>query len=89
MKTLTIVIAPIAAVLLSACASAPYLDSHLGESVNMAKAQQTVNLDASQNKNPVFGIDGQTAKNTIDRYHSASKEPPASTNIFNIGIGNQ
>jgi hypothetical protein len=87
MKTLTIVIAPIAAALLTACASAPYLDSHLGESVNIAKAQQTINLNASQNTNPVYGVDGVTARNAIQLYQNSSKERPPSTNIFNIGIG--
>jgi hypothetical protein len=73
---------------LAGCASnTPILDQHFGDAVNAAKAQQTLNPEASQNKDPVAGIDGVAAKATIDRYQKSFEQPPATTNIFNIGVG--
>ena len=52
--------------LLTACVPmSPNLDSHFGEAVNMAKAQQTVNPDASKNPDPVSGVDGKAAQSAI------------------------
>jgi len=78
----------LASVALASCAAqTPNLDEHFGDAVNAAKAQQTINPDASQNTNPVLGIDGQAAKGTIDRYHKSYEQPSATPNIFNIGVG--
>lgn len=88
MKIHTLIAGVVSISLLSACVPmTPYLDAHYGETVKMAVAQQTINPDASQNINPVKGVDGTTAKNAIDLYHNTSKAPPPATNIFNIGIG--
>ncbi|MDD5329657.1 MAG: hypothetical protein PHX38_06605 [Sulfuricella sp.] len=73
---------------LSGCAEVtPYWDQHFGETVNLAKAQQTVNPDASRNTDPVAGLDGQSGKAAIDRYHQTFQNPPPPVNVFNIGIG--
>lgn len=73
---------------LGGCAShTPILDQHFGDAVNAAKAQQTLNPEASQNADPVAGIDGEAANATVDRYHKSFEQPPATTNIFNIGVG--
>jgi len=78
----------LASVALAGCATqTPNLDQHFGDAVNAAKAQQTINPDASQNTDPVAGVDGQAAKAAIDRYHKSYEQPPATTNIFNIGVG--
>lgn len=88
MKIHTLMAAVVSASFLTACMPmTPYLDAHYGETAQMAVAQQTINPDAAQNTNPVKGVDGTTAKNAIELYHNASKAPPATTNIFNIGIG--
>ena len=80
--------AMIASVAMVGCASTtPILDEHFGATVNAAKAQQTINPDASLDTNPVAGIDGQAADAAINRYHKSFVAPPASTNVFNIGIG--
>lgn len=72
---------------LTACtAPAPRLDAQMGSAVEMAKAQQTLNPQASQNTRPVEGIDGKSADALVDRYHQ-SFQTPSSVNIFNIGIG--
>lgn len=68
---------------LSGCVSTtPHLDSRFGHAVNAAKAQQTLNPDASRNPDPVAGIDGAPAKESIDRYHETFKAPPRTFNII-------
>jgi len=76
---------------LTACAgtvetTTPYLDRHFGEAVNQAKAQQTLNPDASRNTDPVAGIDGKAAKEALDNYHEGMKTPAPAT-IIDIGGG--
>ncbi|BBI99777.1 hypothetical protein FGKAn22_14700 [Ferrigenium kumadai] len=67
----------------------PRLDEKFGEAANMAKAQQVINPDASQNRNPVTGIDGQAANSSIDNYHKAYETPAAAPSggigIMNVG----
>lgn len=91
MQTLTIkciFAAMLAPLILASCASqSSYVDQHFGEAVNTAKAQQIINSDASLNNDPVTGVDGQAAKGAIDRYQKSFVQPPASTNVFTIGVG--
>lgn len=70
----------LAVVVLAGCASTtPRMDEKFGEAVNKAKAQQIINPDASQNADPVAGIDGEAAKSSIDNYHRVYKSPSAAT----------
>jgi hypothetical protein len=62
----------------------PYLDQHFGEAVNQAKAQQTINPDASRNPDPVAGVDGKAAQAALDSYNKGM-ETPAEVKIINIG----
>lgn len=55
--------------------STPYLDSRFGYTVNTAKAMQTINPNASKNRDPVSGIDGPAAKEGMDRYIDSFKAP--------------
>lgn len=64
------------------CTTTPVYDSKFGNAVNAAKAQQTINPDASRNTDPVAGLDGTPAKDSIDRYQNTFKEPPPSFEIF-------
>lgn len=83
-----ILAALLASVAMAGCASkTPYLDEHFGEAVNAAKAQQTINPDASLSVDPVAGVDGQAADAAVDRYHKSFVQPPVTPNVFNIGIG--
>jgi len=68
-------------------ATTPNLDQKFGEALNIAKAQQIINPDASQNTNPVYGVDGQAANAAINRYHRSYERPPAQPNVFTIGVG--
>jgi len=75
------------ATLVGCATNTPVLDEHFGEAVNAAKAQQTINPDASLNTDPVAGVDGQAADAAVDRYHKSFVQPPATTNVFTIGVG--
>lgn len=70
-----------------ATSSTPQFDSGFGDAVNAARAQQTINPDASQNTQSVDGMDGEAANSVMDRYHQSFDKPPATGNIFNIGVG--
>jgi len=79
----------IASAAMAGCATkTPMLDDHFGEAVNAAKAQQTINPDASTTNEAVFGVDGAAADAAVDTYHKSFTQPPATTNVFNIGVGN-
>ncbi len=79
-----------ASVVLAGCvAPAPVLDSKFGEAFNTAKAQQTLNPDASMNKMPVVGLDGQSGDAVIDKYHKSFETPPDPANTFTIGVGSE
>ena len=67
-------------------ANSPRLDARFGDAVNVAKAQQTLNPDASKNRNVVAGIDGKAAQDTMLRYHESFKTPPPPSNVFTIGV---
>jgi hypothetical protein len=72
---------------LQACATSPTLDARFGDSVNVAKAQQTLNPDASKNRNVVAGMDGKAAQETMVRYRESFRNPPPPANVFTIGVG--
>lgn len=65
----------------------PQLDSKFGDAVNAAKAQQTLNPEASQNNAPVVGMNGEAADAAVDRYNDSFESPPVMGNVFTIGIG--
>lgn len=73
---------------LAACTTTtPNLDSSFGNAVNQAKAQQTINPDASLNADPVAGLDGVAANAAIDNYTKSVTTPPPPATIINIGGG--
>ena len=72
-KAATMVIASIVTV---GCNSVPVsttpgTDTRFGESLNIIKAQQTINPNASRNTNPVTGIDGKAARAAIEQYRKS------------------
>ena len=72
--------------LLSACVpTTPQWDANFGNSVRTAVAQQILNPEASQNPDPVSGMDGRAAREAIVRYQKSFKEPPPQPNVFTIG----
>lgn len=84
-----LVLASIIALLAAGCAQrAPYLESQMGQSISMLRAQQTINPDASSNADPVAGMDAKSAQAAQDRYEQSFKTPPPPPprNAFTIGI---
>jgi hypothetical protein len=79
--------AVIVACLAGCTAPTPRLDANFGSAVEMAKAQQTLHPEASSNTEPLVGLDGVAVNGLVDRYNQSFKRPPATTNVFNIGVG--
>lgn len=74
--------------MLTACVTSPppRLDAKFGEAVDMAKAQQTLNPDASLNTVPAMGIDGLAGDAGFDNYRNSFINRPAQTR-GGIGFG--
>ena len=71
---------------LCGCTTAtPYVDANLGLAVNTAKAQQTLNPEASRNTDPVAGIGGVPATESLTRYNDSFKAPPPTFEIITGG----
>lgn len=82
-------LAGIVALLAAGCAQrAPYLESQMGQSLHMLRAQQTINPQASNNTDPVAGMDARSAQVARERYEQSFKAPvtPPPRNAFTIGI---
>jgi hypothetical protein len=85
--THTLVAIAVAALGAGCTSTTPQLDSHFGEAVNLAKAQQTLNPDAAKNTAPVVGMDGRAAQQSVERYEKSFQQPPLQANPFVIGVG--
>jgi hypothetical protein len=77
----------LAALTLAGCIAthAPVVESNMGQAVNSAKSRQTLNLDAARNTDPVTGIGGVPASESIGRYHDSFKAPPPTFVVINPG----
>jgi len=60
----------VAAVIAGCASSTPVTDATFGDAVRAARVAQTLNPEASANRNPVTGIDGQSGVRAIQRYES-------------------
>jgi len=88
MKFQNITLAAVVLMGLVGCASTtPNYDRLFGQAVRAAQAQQTINPEASSNPDPVAGIDGPAARESIGRYQDSYKTPPPTFNVINIGGG--
>ena len=77
----------LSAALLSACvAQTPRIDSKFGDAVNIAKAQQTINPDASANRSQTQ-MDGAAGKSVYDNFQKGVKTPEKQPSVFTIGVG--
>ena len=71
--------------LLSACVSTtPVVDANFGNAVRQARAAQTLNPNASANRNPVLGIDGKAGAAAQERYQESFTAPPKTFEVINI-----
>lgn len=72
--------------LLAACASTtPQLDAAFGSAVREARTAQTLYPRASENTDPVLGIDGKAGASAQQRYQESFQAPPKTFEIINIG----
>lgn len=82
----TVLTASACAGMLSACVSTtPVLDANFGNAVRQARAAQTLNPNASANRNPVLGIDGKAGVAAQERYLESFTTPPKTFEVINIG----
>lgn len=72
---------------LAGCATSttPHYDTKFGSALRDAKLKMTINPDAGKKPDPVAGIDGVAAQESMKRYHDSFKAPPPVTNVINIG----
>jgi hypothetical protein len=82
------------AVSIGACAalggcltSTPAWDRNFGYAVTQIRQMQTLNPNASDNTDPVAGVDGRTADAAQTAYFKSFTAPTPPTNVFTIGVG--
>ena len=63
----------------------PNYDARFGDAVRDAKRKMTLNPDAGKDGNPVAGMDGRSARESMNQYHESYKTPPPAVNVINIG----
>ncbi len=72
---------------LAGCAqTSPHWDQNFGQAQRMMMAQQVLNPEAGMKEVP-NSMDGGASRETVIRYRSTFKEPPAPQNVFTIGVG--
>ncbi|KQU88389.1 hypothetical protein ASC78_24590 [Variovorax sp. Root318D1] len=69
----------------------PNYDARFGDAVRDAKRKMTLNPNAGKDGNPVVGMDGRAARESMLQYQESYKTPPPAVNVINIGgaIGGQ
>jgi uncharacterized lipoprotein len=87
MRPLTILLAAVATLTLSACATSPRYDRQFGSSVRLMQAQQTLNPEASRNRSPVNGLDAQAAAAAYQNYQQSFSTKEDQSGAFSIGVG--
>jgi len=71
---------------LAGCASpTPMFDETFGDAVRAARLAQTIHPDAGRNADPVAGLDGVAALESMKRYDDSFRKPPPVTNVINVG----
>jgi hypothetical protein len=63
----------------------PHYDARFGDAVRDSKRRMTVAPDAGKSGDPVAGMDGRAARESINRYESSFKDPPPAVTVINIG----
>jgi hypothetical protein len=70
---------------LAGCTTTPHYDARFGDAVREARVAMTINPAGPADPDPVAGIDGQSGREAITRYHDSFKAPPPVVNVINIG----
>jgi hypothetical protein len=72
--------------LVAGCSSVtPNYDARFGDAVRDAKRKMIINPDAGKNPDPVAGMDGKAARESVLLYQGTYKAPPPVVNVINIG----
>lgn len=73
--------------LLGGCAASPTpnYDLRFGQAVRDARLRMTIDPNAGSNPDPVLGMDGPAAHESLQRYGDSFKAPPPVVNVINIG----
>ena len=75
--------------LLGACSVLPtHLEKDFGNSVKISRSNQTLNLEAAKNLEPVTGLDGKAAQVNMEKYRKAFEAPSAPPQYI-LQMGNQ
>ena len=84
-----IFIAILVSLAVAGCATPPpsEVDQNFGNAVRAAIAQQTINPDASRNRDPVTGIDGKAGVGAVDSYHQTYEAKSSQAAPINVNIG--
>jgi len=79
----------IGGIVIAGCAGPSMLDQNWGRSVETAHFNQTLNPQAGPNLEPVKGLDGQSAGNTLEAYRKSFTHEQKSSgyDIKVTGIG--
>ena len=73
-------------VALAGCASTtPVYDARFGEAVRQLRQAQVINPQAGDNPDAALGLDGNAAREAMQRYRNSFREPPPVVNVINIG----
>lgn len=90
MTTTTRIVAAlgVAALFAAGCAENRYREEEgFGDAVRAATARQIIDPDAARKAARPDGLDGPSAKSTMDRYQKSFETPPPPVNVFTIGVG--
>ena len=72
---------------LAGCATSPRIDRQFGDSLRLAKVQQTMYPDAGRERRAVTGLDATAAQSAYDSYQRSFASPEQSSNSLTIGVG--
>ena len=76
------------AALLAACSTGTSrLDADYGTSYKRALVDQALNPDAGRNLEPIYGMNGIAAENTMDKYFKSFEEKKTQTPTYTVPIG--
>ncbi|GAB3628022.1 hypothetical protein PTE30175_02601 [Pandoraea terrae] len=67
--------------------STPQWDAQFGNAVTQVRAMQTLNPGASQDRDPVLGIDGKAGNEAMNQYDKSFRSPSGDANAYVIGVG--
>ncbi len=71
---------------LAGCASStPDYDARFGQAVRQLRQAQVIDPQAGENTDTVRGLDGNAAREAMQRYRNSFREPPPVVNVINIG----